>query len=254
MVRPRIGTNEGLFLEFYEAGYNDSQISQYLGVSRTTVARKRCELGLNANSRRGLRGMGLHEGEEYWRYVARVYSRNKELARIIRQISLRLFSQGHVDYFTYYLCMGTEPANIQPFTRIPYRHGTSKMIFSNLQKILEYEKKVDQSALVGVPGPAFIQLARVFKSASDDHIIALAEEAVKGAGFINADTRVGQDFECIPASLYENFWADIKAEVGDWWTSLPDVSCGAHTGSREFDTEHPQYPQELFKEHSVQLG
>ena len=58
-------------MELHSQGYPDGDIAEALKVSRPTIIRRRKELGLKANRKRGERGMVFKEDEPYWQVARR---------------------------------------------------------------------------------------------------------------------------------------------------------------------------------------
>ncbi len=225
MVRPRAKICDRLFMEYCESGYNDCQIAEKLGTSRMTVARKRMAFGLEANTRRGVRGLSMHGDELYWRWVDKALSRYPELSRIMKETAAELFESGSIDYPTYFLCMGPGPMNNKQESSFNMGHGYRSAFIDlpGIEHIIKCEKRVDFSSLAAAPGPEFINLARVFKTAPKETIRILAEAAIINSGLVNIHTRLDQVSNCRPLSSYDQFWEQLHEDTCGWLEELLDT-------------------------------
>lgn len=216
MARPKCDFNESDFLKYYSIGYNDSQIAGKMGVSRMTAARRRREMNLEARVQRGWRNMSLQGQEPYWRFANRVFARYPQIARRFRRKAEELLIQRRIDFATYYICMGTEPG---PGPLKPIKDVWRKKLGldrESLRRILEFEREIEYSGLAGVPGPALIELVQVMRTASEETMDKMIEQAVLEAGLVSIHACIGHPLQCCSVSSWTDFWGRIQTESEEW--------------------------------------
>lgn len=220
MGRPRSEINESELIQYYQSGFNDCQIAEKMGISRMTAARRRAELKLACRSQRGWRGMSIHGDEPYWRFVRRVFERYPELARQFRSKAAGLYQRQKIDYPSYFICLGTEPMAVRERGGSGFKAGRKGFEPGELEQIIAYEKSVELSGMVGVPGKELIDLVRVMRTASSAVIEALIEQSVLHAGLVNINACLGHPFICYPFSSCQEFWEGISEDSQRWLEAL----------------------------------
>jgi hypothetical protein len=84
--------------------------------------------------------------------------------------------------------------------------------------ITDFEKIIDHVGLAGVPGPAALELIRVYKKGEHSFCKKLAREAVETAGFVRPDSKVWaiELSGCIPPEEYREYWEKQELIAMDW--------------------------------------
>ncbi|NLX01341.1 MAG: hypothetical protein GXY40_02300 [Syntrophomonadaceae bacterium] len=212
MARPVLDVDIVELVRLHSSGYPDGEIAKLLGVSRRTIIRKRQELGLEANRKSGEKGYHFRETEPYWQAVRRAL---RHVGNYINEAA-REYYQKTKDYERYFICMLLEPKPMFHAAPGPWAADPQKMYFKHVKYITDFEKTMDMTSLSGVPGPAILELARLYKSADEELCKDLARQAVEGAGFVNAHDTVEMVDECIPPESYEEFWEEEERKAMDW--------------------------------------
>jgi hypothetical protein len=212
MARPRITIDYNKFQKLYDAGYQDAEIARILGVDRSTVTRRRQAINLPANRKRGERGPAVKEDEPYWKAVTRVLKYVKDY---ISEAAREYYKRTN-DFERFFICYCMEPKPMYHANPHAYYSDPQKMNYKAVQKIVEYEQKMDQASMAGVPGPAILELAKVYKSADEETCKQLAKEAVETAGFVNCDCKVCDVTIMTPPKDLIRFWKNRLAEILSW--------------------------------------
>ncbi len=212
MARPKITIDYEKFQKLYDCGYQDSAIARILGVDRSTVTRRRQAINLPANRGRGERGPAVKEDEPYWKAVSRAL---KYVGDYIAEAAREMYKRTN-DFERFFICYCMQPKPMYHANPLSYCSDPDKMNYKAVQKIVEYEQKVDQMTWAGVPGPAVLELVQVYKSADEETCKRLAQEAVETAGFVNADSKVGDVVVMTPPKDIINFWKNQLAEILGW--------------------------------------
>ncbi len=224
MARPLAEIDYDVFFELYGKGYPDAEIAKMLEVNRSTVVRRRREMGLPPNRKRGERGPAIKDNERYWQAARRAL---QYVGHYVRDAA-RDYYHRTKDFERFFLCFVMEPKPFFHSAPGPWVSDPAKMTFKAVKYITDYEKTADRMGLAGVPGPAILELARVYKSADEKTCRELAMAAVEGAGFINAETLVEDAIVMEPEIMIQH-WQETEKEAMDWapvqrWEPIKKIS------------------------------
>lgn len=194
-------------------GYTDIEIAKKLGVSQPTITRCRNQLKLKPNRKKGEHGPNISGTEPYWLMCNRIL-RIPKLAKLVAAASYDYFNETG-DWDTFFICRVREPADLFHPVPGPYATDPEKMYQRHADYIVTYEERMDNVPSAGVPGPAIIELARLYLSTDEATGKALARKAVAGAGVVSQYSTVEQvehnPGELItPISIHFEQWAEIK--------------------------------------------
>jgi hypothetical protein len=199
-------------LELHSQGYPDGDIAEELKVSRPTIIRRRKELGLKANRRKGERGMVFKEDEPYWQVARRA---KQHIGRYISEAASEIYRETK-DWYRFQISGVLEPKPLTQQVPGPYYQNPDRMYQKHIKYITDTEKSMDMVGLAGVPGPAFLELLKVYKSGKMEVIKRLAREAVETAGFVNAHATVQDVDECTPPEIQMKHWEKEEQGAMDW--------------------------------------
>lgn len=219
MARPAKEVDTIKMFELYSKGLVDSEIAKQLGTSRASIVRRRQDFNLKANRKIGDRGPAVKENELYWVAARRAL---RYVGRFI-QNAAREYYEETGDYNRYFISMIMEPRPM--FHACPGPHKGKEfenMNFTDIKYITDFEEAVERTALSGCPGPAIIDLAKIYKTADEETCMKLAREAVEGSGYVKAHLKVSDVIFCDAPELHKTFWERIELEtmaeapVQDW--------------------------------------
>lgn len=211
----QVKINLKLFVELYQKGFTDEMIAQKLGISRATVIRKRRELGLRPNRKRGERGPGkVSEDKSY--YV--------EVVRLMRHVGKEIFSAATRylastgDESKAWAATVIDPGNIPHPAPGPHAVKVEKINLTTAKFICEYERRADMANMAGVPGPAIIELARVYKTVDEETKKELAMKAVLEAGFVRVCETVKEVVKrgTEKISEWKQIWSERIKKACEW--------------------------------------
>lgn len=212
MARPVLDIDVNELVRLHSKGYPDNEIAKLLKISRPTVVRRRQALGLEANRKSGEKGPHVKETEPYWHAVRRAlkYVGNYIMA------AAREYYQKTKDFERYFICMLLEPKPMFHAAPGPYAADPQRMYLKHVKYITDFEKTMDMTSMAGVPGPAILELVKLYKSADEETCKTLARQAVEGAGFVNAGDTVEMVDECTPPEAYLEYWQAEEQKAIDW--------------------------------------
>lgn len=218
MPRKRIVIDNDKFYDLWKSGFPDVAIAEKLNVSRTTIARKRKELNLPSNRSRGQRGPGaVRSSKPYHLEVKRLL---KHLGALIYREAqkYRETNRNPEDLLTSwcatYISVGPIP---QPIL-FPYVAQAEKTSIKMAKFAVKTEQQAERAGLVGVPGTAIIELAKVYKTASQQVKEELARKAVEEAGYVGEHETV-ENVEkrgTTKVSFYQAKWLAEKEQAIAW--------------------------------------
>lgn len=212
MARPAMDIDLDELVRLHSKGYPDIEIAKRLKVSRPTVIRRRQALGLKANRKSGEKGPHVKDTEPYWQAVRRAL---KYVGEYIFEAA-RDYYQKSQDWNRFFICRLLEPRPMFHSAPGPYTADPQKMYLKHVKYITDFEQKMDMTSLAGCPGPAILELVRVYKSADEETCKALARQAVEGAGYVNAGDTVEMVNECTPPEEYQEYWEAEEQKAIDW--------------------------------------
>jgi hypothetical protein len=202
--------------------------------------RRRNELGLEANRKKGERGMVFKEDEPYWQVARRA---RQYIGRYISEAASEIYQETR-DWCRFQVSGVVEPKPMTQQLPGPYCQNPDKMYQKNIKYITDTEQSMDMVGLAGVPGPAIFELLKVYKSGKVEAIKKLARKAVETAGFVNAHATVKDVDECTPPEVQLKHWEKEEQAAMDWnpikeWgpvkklgTTYRKVADRARTGKR----------------------
>ena len=100
----------------------------------------------------------------------------------------------------------------------PYAADPNKMNWKNIKYITDFEQMIDHVGLAGVPGPAVLELMRIYKKGDLNFCKELARQAVETAGFVRVDSMVLSvaAYGCMPPEKYREYWEEQQLIAMDW--------------------------------------
>lgn len=202
-------------VEYHKKGYTDEIIAQKLGVSRATVVRRRKQLGLKANRKRGERGPGkVKEESMYFKESMRLM---KYIGGLIYQAAAEYLAKTG-DESKAWLATIVEPGTVPHPAPGAYYKKPENTDLGAVKFICDYERKADLSGMAGVPGPAIIELAKVYKTADEETKRSLAMKAVIEAGFVNVISTVKEVIEkgTMKLEMYKQIWSQRLKDACSW--------------------------------------
>jgi len=210
--KPAIEIDIVELIEMHSRGYPDGEIAKRLNVSRRTIIRRRQELGLKANRKSGEKSFHFKETEPYWQAVRRAL---KYVGNYIMEAAREYYKKTK-DWLRFFISGFLEPKPMFHPAPGQWAANPDRMYFKHVKYITDFEKSMDMVSLSGVPGPAVLELARLYKTGDKELCKELAMKAVEGAGFVNANDTVEMISECIPPDFYEEFWEAEEQKAIDW--------------------------------------
>jgi hypothetical protein len=214
MGRPCTIVSETKLRELHKQGFTDQIIALKLKTSRATIARRRQQLGLKPNREVGERGIAIKEEEAYWLLVRRSLP---YIGRYLQEAAHDYYEETG-DWDRYFITMVLEPkAMFHPIPG-PYAADPNKMNWKNIKYITDFEQMIDHVGLAGVPGPAVLELMRIYKKGDLDFCKELARQAVETAGFVRVDSMVLSvaAYGCMPPEKYREYWEEQQLIAMDW--------------------------------------
>lgn len=212
--RPRANVDLKLFKTLCEQGLTDEAVAENLGTSRWTVIRLRREQGIGPNRKRGERGPGKPREDSAYHLEVRRVLQHPEIARAVCDAAREFRKEGG-DPVKSFVATGMFPAPVPVFPPGPHTPKADRTNLTVVKRILSAEKKVEQAAAVGVPGPSIFELARVFKTASREVIKGLALQAVKEAFFVGVHQTVAAVRKMVEQARFK-FEELFSKTIGRW--------------------------------------
>lgn len=226
--------DEHLLIVLNTKGMDDGSIAKEMGCSRRAVKAARERLNLSANRKRGERGLGWWNGTYYEAVLEAM--KIHFIARHIFQAA-RCYYNLNNDEHTAWAATIVEPLALRHPE--PGIAGQADRIYPFLvKKIGQYEATAARAGVVGVPGPAILEMYRQKDTVSveqrDMFMSHLAQKSVEEAGYINENVTVELviqgGLKPIPAKIWHSFWATYSEMAVAWApaadpepkTSIPD--------------------------------
>lgn len=202
-------------IEYHTMGYPDGLIAEKLGVSRETVRRWRGRLGLAPNRKRGERGPTVLSGQAYYNTCSRLM---KYTGRYINQAAQEGLEQGEIDPETCFLSGIMQPAPVRHPQPVLAPQNPLPVTDAQAERIVSQESQQAMAGLAGVPGPAILELARIYKTASEATIKELSRRAVRESGLVgilatNGDVR---DNGTVPVHRWQKTWQETSENLQEW--------------------------------------
>jgi hypothetical protein len=225
--RPKAVIDQDEFLLLYEKGFSDQVIADHFCVHRSTIARKRQQMSLSPVRKRGERGPGtVHNDLPYYvetfRLLKHLEKHIKEEARIVRSEAAgqgNEEAQVHI-YLRSWLATGVEPAPVPHPVPEKYAKNALRPKSENVRHLLDMEYHAARAGLAGVPGPAIIKLAQVYKTADERTKSDLTRQAIAEAGYVGVHETVEHVIENGLTS-YDN-WVELwrgESDTALQWAS-----------------------------------
>lgn len=212
MARPKKEIDFLKFDQLYAGGYTDAMIARELGVDRSTVVRRRQALGLPANRKRGQRGPSVRDSEPYWLAVKRSI---KYVWNYIIDAARQYYKETG-DFERYFICYILEPRPMYHGAPGPHAPDPARMNFTSAKRIVDFEQTMEMTSMAGVPGPAVLELAKVYKSADEETCQRLARQAVETAGLVNCYATVSEVKELINPKDFFRYWKEQLNQAFSW--------------------------------------
>jgi hypothetical protein len=216
MARPKKQIDYLQFQKLYDMGYHDAAIARILGVDRSTVTRRRQAINLPPNRRRGERGPSIRQNEPYWMAVRRCL---QYVGNYVREAARQYYKETG-DFERFFICFVLEPKPMFHGVLSPYAPDPARMNLKSAQKIVEFEQAMEMTSMAGVPGPAILELAEVYKSADEETCQRLARQAVETAGLVNCHTRIA-DIDKQQLLSPKDFWEYWKKKMQEAFSWVP---------------------------------
>lgn len=212
MARPRKYVDYNTFEELYNRGYHDAAIAEELGCDRSYIAKMRKTINLPANRRVGNRGPAVKQDEPYWLAVRRAL---QYVGKEIMEAANKYYDESK-DWDRFFICGVLEPKSMMHAIPSPHFGDPEKWNFKHGKNIVDYEEQAEKYSLAGCPGPAILELAKVYKSADKETRQRLAMEAVQTAGYVSAYATVADTKALTPPEILIRFWKQQLEVVQDW--------------------------------------
>jgi hypothetical protein len=226
--------DERLLIVLNTMGMDDGSIATEMGCTRRTVTAARKRLNLSANRKRGERGLGWWNGTYYEAVLEAM--KVPFIARHIFQAARHYYNFNN-DEHTAWAATIVEPLALRHPE--PGIAGQADKIYPFLvKKIGKYEAVAARAGVVGVPGPAILEMYRqkdtVRIEQRDMFMWHLAQKSVEEAGYINENVTVELvvqgGVKPIPAAVWFSLWASFSEMAVAWApaadpgpkTSIPD--------------------------------
>ena len=221
MARPKRNMDYTTFEELYNRGYHDAAIAEELGCDRSYVAKMRKWVNLPANRKVGHRGPSVKQDEPYWLAVRRSL---QYVGKYIFEAARKYYEETK-DWDRYFICGVLEPKPMTHAIPSPHYGDPEKWNFKHGQNIIDYEEQAERYSLAGCPGPAILELAKVYKSADEDTCQRLAMEAVQTSGYVSAYATVADTKALTPPEILIRFWKQQLEAIQEWipvkaWTPI----------------------------------
>jgi len=212
MARPRKVIDYFEFQKLYDMGYQDAVIARILNVDRSTVTRRRQAINLPANRKRGERGPSIRQDEPYWMAVRRAL---KYVGDYIFEAAREYYKETK-DFQKFFICYVLEPKPMYHGVPGAFASDPARMNYQSTKKIVAFEQTMEMTSMAGVPGPAILELAEVYKSADEETCKRLARKAVETAGLVNCYTVVSDVYELVTPQNLLKYWKKQMQEVMSW--------------------------------------
>ena len=202
-------------------GHSDQQIARKLGVDKNTVRYHNKE---RENKRRhGNRGIGKYkENEKYYNVIKRILNPNTETGKLLLK-EIQKAGKRVKDWNKRIIATGIEPASkLHHPNPSRYANNAEKINKEAAKYIVEFEKKISRSTMVGVPGPHILILAQIIKTAKRSIRKKLAYLAVKQAKYLDEDTTLkfvlkkSKELRAFDFNKQEEMWEGIKEDAIEW--------------------------------------
>ena len=221
--RPRRQVSMEQLKILHSQGYTDGKIAEMMNIPRSTVRRRREELELKPNRYVGERGPDRGNELPYHQTVRRMMKHVGHYVRDAAREHRKLIAEQSSEKESYeddrFLpTMGIDPRDLPHLEPGPYCKRPERMNLTEAKYISDTEKMMDFSDMVGVPGPAILELASQYKSAKEDIIKDLAMQAVQGAGIVGTQmpTSLVAEKGTTPLADWKEAWEKREEIIKDF--------------------------------------
>ncbi len=156
--------------------------------------------------------MVFREDEPYWQVARRA---KQYIGRYIAEAASEFYKDTK-DWYRFMLSGVLEPKPMTQQVPGPYYQNPDRMYQKHIKYITDTEKSMDMVGIAGVPGPAFLELLKVYKSGKVEVIKKLARKAVETAGFVNTHTTIQEMDVCTPPEIQLEHWKKEEEAAMDW--------------------------------------